>query len=119
LLLASVDGGKSWKRDVEADNIPSNFYKARTRTQHARTQHARSARAVRVLPEALGCGPAGHAGRPGVASALCGACLPLAVGCVRAPIRLAAIVSCSDADRRGGLSTCRDRRPAPWLAPTY
>mmetsp|Transcript_22450 Transcript_22450/g.66185 ORF Transcript_22450/g.66185 Transcript_22450/m.66185 type:complete len:403 (-) Transcript_22450:368-1576(-) len=27
LLLQSLDGGKSWKRDVEADNIPSNFYK--------------------------------------------------------------------------------------------
>mmetsp|Transcript_15383 Transcript_15383/g.41329 ORF Transcript_15383/g.41329 Transcript_15383/m.41329 type:complete len:405 (+) Transcript_15383:65-1279(+) len=27
LLLQSKDGGKSWKRDAEADNIPSNFYK--------------------------------------------------------------------------------------------
>jgi len=27
LLLQSKDGGKSWKRDSEADKIPTNFYK--------------------------------------------------------------------------------------------
>lgn len=27
LLLATTDGGKTWRRDKQADNIPSNFYK--------------------------------------------------------------------------------------------
>lgn len=29
LLLGSEDAGKTWTRDVEADNIPSNFYKVK------------------------------------------------------------------------------------------